>query len=100
MTGCGEATAIVQGQRGVALSGASRTAPSPPMQISAMRNPTSTPPRRFAPASIKVSPSGPCATPTFKIAASRLSAAVSLAARRLTLRVSTSLNAPPPERER
>ena len=100
MTGCGEATAIVQGQRGVALSGTSRAAPSPPMQISAMRSPASTPPRCFAPASIKVSPSDPRETPRFNIAASRLSAAVSPAARRLTLKVSTSLNAPPPERER
>ena len=44
MTGCDELTAIVHGQRGVAPSGVSRTLPRPPMQISAMRNPASTPP--------------------------------------------------------
>ena len=96
----GEVTAIVQGQRGVELSGPSRTAPRPPRQISAMRSPASTPPRCFAPASIKVSPSGPRATPRFRTAASRLSAAVSSAARRLTLMTSASLNGPPPERGR
>ena len=48
--------------------------PRPPRQISAMRRPASTPPRRAAPASISVSPSGPVDTPRPSGAASRISA--------------------------
>ena len=81
-----EPHAIVQGQRGDCVIRKEPHVPRPPRQISAMRRPASTPPRRSAPASIKVSPSGPSAKPRLSIAASRRSAAVSSAAGRLTLR--------------
>src|SRR5574337_1487095 len=86
-TGCGEATLIVHGQRGDAASGASRAAPRPRMQISAILRPAARLPRALDPASIRVSPSAPAATEILRISSWRLSAEIRSAASRLTLTV-------------